>query len=389
MLVGAGALDATEEVMQVADTLGAGVAKALLGKAVVPDDVPYVTGSIGLLGTKPSWDLMQGADTLLMVGSGFPYSEFLPPIGQARGIQIDVSGRMLSIRYPMELALLGDSKQTLAELLPLLERKEDRSWQEKIVAAVEDWWKVMDSRAEPADVDRDGDRPRVRPQAVFAELSRQLPDRAVLSSDSGSAANWYARHIRMRTGMKGTLSGSLATMVPGMAYTIAAKFAYPDRVAVGTIGDGAMQMGGMAELITAAKYYRDWDDPRMVVVVLNNEDLNQVTWEQRAMAGDPKFDASQDLPYVPYAAFAELIGLRGIKVDRSAQLADAFEEAFAADRPVIVDVMTDPEEPPIPPHITFAQFEALTTSVLADPKEGVAGAVNAAREFAEGILPRR
>nr|WP_255471588.1 thiamine pyrophosphate-dependent enzyme [Pseudactinotalea sp. HY160] len=247
----------------------------------------------------------------------------------------------------------------------------------------------MDSRAEPADVDRDGDRPRVRPQAVFAELSRQLPDRAVLSSDSGSAANWYARHIRMRTGMKGTLSGSLATMVPGMAYTIAAKFAYPDRVAVGTIGDGAMQMGGMAELITAAKYYRDWDDPRMVVVVLNNEDLNQVTWEQRAMAGDPKFDASQDLPYVPYAAFAELIGLRGIKVDRSAQLADAFEEAFAADRPVIVDVMTDPEEPPIPPHITFAQFEALTTSVLADPKEGVAGAVNAAREFAEGILPRR
>ncbi|QGH68309.1 thiamine pyrophosphate-requiring protein [Pseudactinotalea sp. HY158] len=389
MLVGAGALDATEEVMQVADTLGAGVAKALLGKAVVPDDVPYVTGSIGLLGTKPSWDLMQGADTLLMVGSGFPYSEFLPPIGQARGIQIDVSGRMLSIRYPMELALLGDSKQTLAELLPLLERKEDRSWQEKIVAAVEDWWKVMDSRAEPADVDRDGDRPRVRPQAVFAELSRQLPDRAVLSSDSGSAANWYARHIRMRTGMKGTLSGSLATMVPGMAYTIAAKFAYPDRVAVGTIGDGAMQMGGMAELITAAKYYRDWDDPRMVVVVLNNEDLNQVTWEQRAMAGDPKFDASQDLPYVPYAAFAELIGLRGITVDRSAQLAGAFEEAFAADRPVIVDVMTDPEEPPIPPHITFAQFEALTTSVLADPKEGVAGAVNAAREFAEGILPRR
>ncbi len=214
VLVGQGALHATDEIIAVADTLGAGVAKALLGKAAVPDDVPFCTGSIGLLGTKPSWDMMQGADTLLMVGSSFPYSEFLPKEGAVKGVQIDLLGRMLSIRYPMDLALVGDSKQTLAELLPLLHRKTDRSWQEGIVTGVADWWRLMDDRARPADIDRDGDRPRVRPQALFAELSRQLPDNAVLSSDSGSAANWFARQVKIRRGMKASLSGNLATMVP-------------------------------------------------------------------------------------------------------------------------------------------------------------------------------
>ncbi|MDQ2826341.1 MAG: thiamine pyrophosphate-requiring protein, partial [Actinomycetota bacterium] len=269
ILVGAGAMEATDEVVQTAELLGAGVAKALLGKAVVPDDVPFCTGSIGLLGTRPSWNMMQDADTLLMVGSSFPYSEFLPTEGQAKGIQIDLSGRMLSIRYPMDLALLGDSKQTLAELLPLLHRKDDRSWQERIIKDVEEWWQLMADRAEPADVDHEGDRPRVRPQALFAELSRQLPDNAVLSSDSGSAANWFARQVRIRRGMKASLSGNLATMVPGVPYAIAAKFAYPDRVAVAMVGDGAMQMGGMAELLTAAKYYKTWADPRLVIMVLN------------------------------------------------------------------------------------------------------------------------
>jgi pyruvate dehydrogenase (quinone) len=389
MLVGAGAMNATDEVIAVADTLGAGIAKALLGKAVVPDDVPFCTGSIGLLGTKPSWDMMQGADTLLMVGSSFPYSEFLPTEGQAKGIQIDLSARMISIRYPMDLALIGDSKQTLAELLPLLRRKEDRSWQEEIIKNVEQWWTLMDDRATPADIDRDGDRPRVRPQALFAELSRQLPDNAILSSDSGSAANWYARHVKIRRGMKASLSGNLATMVPGVPYAIAAKFAFPDRVVVGMVGDGAMQMGGMAELLTAAKYYKTWADPRLIILVLNNEDLNQVTWEQRAMAGDPKFDASQDIPYVPYHAWAEMIGLRGIKVERSAQIADAWRTAFTADRPVIIDAMSDPEEPPIPPHVTFEQMKAMTSSFLGDPKEGFAGVVSAAREFAHEFLPGR
>jgi len=384
MLVGAGAMHATDEIVQVADTLGAGVAKALLGKAAVPDDVPFCTGSIGLLGTKPSWDMMQDADTLLMVGSSFPYSEFLPKEGAVKGIQIDLSGRMLSIRYPMDLALVGDSKQTLAELLPLLTRKDDRSWQQTIVKNVQEWWRLMDERAKPRD--HDG---RVVPQALFAELSRQLPDDAILSSDSGSAANWYARHVKIRRGMKASLSGNLATMVPGVPYAIAGKFAYPDRVAVAMVGDGAMQMGGMAELLTAAKYYKTWADPRLVFLVLNNEDLNQVTWEQRAMEGDPKFDASQDIPYVPYHAFADLIGLKGIRVDRSDQIEAAWREAFAADRPVVIDARTDPEEPPIPPHVTFAQMEAMTKAFVGAPKEGLPGAVEAVREFAEEFIPGR
>jgi pyruvate dehydrogenase (quinone) len=389
MLVGQGALHATDEVIAVADTLGAGVAKALLGKAAVPDDVPFCTGSIGLLGTKPSWDLMQGADTLLMVGSSFPYSEFLPKEGAAKGVQIDLLGRMLSIRYPMDLALVGDSKQTLAELLPLLHRKTDRSWQEGIVKGVEQWWRLMDDRAKPADIDRDGDRRRVRPQALFAELSRQLPDNVILSSDSGSAANWFARHVKIRRGMKASLSGNLATMVPGVPYAIAAKFAYPNRVSVAMVGDGAMQMGGMAEMLTAAKYYRSWTDPRLVVLVLNNEDLNQVTWEQRAMAGDPKFAASQEIPYVPYHAYAEMIGLKGIKIDRSDQIEGAWREALSADRPVIIDAMTDPEEPPIPPHVTFAQMAAMTKAFAAAPKQGRPGAMSAVREFVNELLPGR
>ncbi len=314
MLVGQGALDATDEVIAVADALGAGVAKALLGKAAVPDDVPFCTGSIGLLGTKPSWDMMQEADTLLMVGSSFPYSEFLPKEGQVKAVQIDLLGRMLSIRYPMDLALEGDSKESLKELLPLLARKEDRSWQEQIKENVVDWWRLMDEQGEPAD--RDG---RVRPQGLFTALSSQLPDNAILSSDSGSAANWYARHIRIRRGMKAMLSGNLATMVPGVPYAIAAKFAYPDRVSIAMVGDGAMQMGGMAEMLTAAKYYKTWADPRLIVLVLTNEDLNQVTWEQRVMEGDPQFKASQEIPYVDYAAWAQLIGLHGIKISKAAR----------------------------------------------------------------------
>jgi pyruvate dehydrogenase (quinone) len=384
MLVGAGAMHATEEVVAVADTLGAGVAKALLGKASVPDDVAYCTGSIGLLGTKPSWDMMQKADTLLMVGSSFPYSEFLPTTGQATGIQIDLAPRMLSIRYPMNLALVGDAKATLAELLPLLHRKSDREWQDEIVKNVTEWWGVMDTLGQPSDVDG-----RIRPQGLFSALSRHLPDNAILSSDSGTAADWYARHIRIRTGMKASLSGNLATMGPGVPYAIAAKFAYPERAAIAMVGDGAMQMGGMAEMLTAAKYYRTWSDPRLVVLVLNNEDLNQVTWEQRAMEGDPRFAASQSVPALSYADWANLIGLKGIRVTHSDQIEEAYREAFASDRPVIIDALTTPDEPPMPPHITFDEARALTKSLLADPSGGIAGAKEAVRELLREVIPSR
>jgi pyruvate dehydrogenase (quinone) len=384
VLVGAGALNATDEVLAVADLLGAGVAKALLGKAAIPDDVPYCTGSIGLLGTKPSWDMMQRCDTLLMVGSAFPYSNFLPPVGQARGVQIDRSARMLSLRYPMEVNLCGDSRATLKELLPLLQRKDDRPLQERLVKEVADWWRLMEDHGQPEDRNH-----RVRPQGLFSALSRQLPDNAILSSDSGSAANWFARQVRMRRGMKASLSGNLATMLPGVPYAIAAKFAFSDRVSIAMVGDGAMQMGGMAEMLTAAKYYRTWRDPRLVVLVLNNEDLNQVTWEQRVMAGDPRFEASQAIPYVPFDEYARMIGLHGIRVDRASQIDAAWREALSADRPVIIDAITDPEEPPLPPHITFKQMQGFTKSILKAPGAGIPGVVEAMREKIDEFVPGR
>jgi pyruvate dehydrogenase (quinone) len=360
------------------------VAKALLGKAVVPDDVGYCTGSIGLLGTKPSWDMMQNADTLLMVGSSFPYSEFLPTSGHAKGIQIDLAPRMLSIRYPMDLALVGDAKTTLAELLPMLQRKDDRSWQETITKGVEKWWNDMDELGQPGDLDG-----RIKPQGLFASLSRHLPDNAVLSADSGTSADWYARHVRLRSGMKASLSGNLATMGPGVPYAIAAKFAFPERVAVAMVGDGAMQMGGMAEMLTAAKYYSSWSDPRLVILVLNNEDLNQVTWEQRAMEGSPRFEASQSVPALNYAEWAKLIGLTGIRLETSDQIEKSMDQAFASDRPVIIDALTTPDEPPLPPHATYEQMKALIKSTIADPASGLPGMKEAVAEKLREVLPGR
>ena len=357
MLVGAGALHAGEEVAEVADVLGAGVAKALLGKAALPDDLPFVTGSIGLLGTRPSWELMQDCDTLLMVGSSFPYSEFLPEEGQARGVQIDLDGRMLGIRYPMEVSLVGDSAATLRALLGHLERKQDRSWRESIERSVGEWWRVIEKRAmAPAEP--------INPQLVFFELSRRLPDRAILTSDSGSAANWFARDLRLRKDMMASLSGTLASMGAGVPYAIAAKFAHPDRPVIALVGDGAMQMNGLAELITIAKYRERWSDQRLIVLVLNNRDLNQVTWEQRAMSGDPKLVASQELPDIPYASFAEMIGLRGIRTEDPAQVGSCWEQALASDRPVVLDIVTDPEVPPLPPHITLEEARALTSALV-------------------------
>ncbi|TMK70599.1 MAG: thiamine pyrophosphate-requiring protein [Actinobacteria bacterium] len=356
MLVGQGALHAKDEVVEVAEKLGAGVAKALLGKAVVPDDLPFVTGSIGLLGTKPSWTLMDECDTLLMVGSSFPYSEWLPKPGKARGVQIDIDPKMLNIRYPMELGLVGDAKLTLQELLPLLSRKSDRSWREQLESEIKEWWRLLEERAM-----RDADP--INPQRLFWELNKYLPPDAIISTDSGSSANWYARDLKLGRGHMASLSGTLATMGPGVPYAIAAKFCHPRRPAVALVGDGAMQMNGMAELITAAKYFHQWEDPRLVVLVLANHDLNQVTWEQRALQGDPENPMTQTIPEVNYAAYADLIGLKGIRVETPDEIEGAWDEAFSSDRPVVVDALCDPSVPPLPPHITVKQARSFVSAL--------------------------
>jgi pyruvate dehydrogenase (quinone) len=319
--------------------------------------LPFVTGAIGLLGTKPSYDLMMECDTLLMVGTSFPYSEFLPKEGQAKAVQIDIDGRMLGIRYPTDINLQGDSKRTLQALIPLLKRNEDRSWRQQIEKEIDRWWKVVEARA------MNTAKP-INPQRLFWELSPRLPERCILTADSGSTASWFARDIKIRKGMMASLSGNLATMCPGMPYAIAAKFAYPERMPVAMIGDGAMQMLGINGMITIAKYWKQWKDPRFMILVLNNRDLNMVSWEQRILAGDPKFEASQDVPDFNYAAYAEMLGLGGIRVERPEDIVPAIDQAMAAQRPVLLDVVTDPSVPPLPPHISFKQAKAFASSLI-------------------------
>jgi len=364
VLAGAGARDAAHELEQLAELLGAGVAKALNGRDVLPDDLPYVTGSIGLLGTKASDVLMQECDTLLMVGSSFPYSEWLPEPGQARGVQIDLDARRLGIRYPMEINLAGDARETLRELLPLLRRKDDRSFQEQIMGEVDRSWRVL---AEQAEVEANP----LNPLKVFHELSPRLPDGAIITADSGSSTNWWARHLRFRRGMRGALSGTLATMGPALPYALAAKFVHPDRPVIAVEGDGAMQMNGLNALIDVAKHRHRWTDPRFVVLVLNNRDLNQVTWEQRVLVGDPKLEASQVVPDFPYARYAELLGFKGIRVDSPDAIGAAWDAALASDVPVVLEAVTDPEVPPLPPHIAFEQAKNLASALAkGDPARG-------------------
>ena len=357
ILIGQGARGARAEIEQVAELLGAGVAKALLGKDVLSDELPWVTGSIGLLGTRPSYEMMADCDTLLTVGSNFPYTQFMPAFGQARAVQIDLDGKFIGMRYPYELNLVGDAAATLRALIPHLRRNEDRGWRQRIESNVADWWGAM---AREARVEADP----VNPQLLFHEASEQLPPNAMVAADSGSSANWYARQLKFRADMRGSLSGTLATMGPGVPYGIGAKFAHPDRPAVVFAGDGAMQMNGMAELITIKHYWQQWSDPRLVVAILHNNDLNQVTWEMRAMEGSPKFEESQRLPDVDYASFASSLGLHAVRVTEPGQLADAWRQAFAADRPTVLDVHVDPDVPPVPPHATWTEMKATARSLL-------------------------
>jgi len=379
MLVGAGALRATDEVIAVAERLQAGVAKALLGKAVLPDDLPWVTGSLGLLGTKPSWDLMKGCDTFLMVGSAFPYSEFLPKPGAARGVQIDLDGTMLSLRYPMEISMVGDSAVTLRALLPLLQQKPASGWRRDIESGVAEWWKTLDERAMMS-------ADPINPQRVFWELSKRLPDNCILTGDSGSVANWYARDIRMRRGMMGSLSGSLASLGAATPYAMAAKMAFPDRVVIAFIGDGAMQMNGLNVMITISKYWRQWSDPRLIVMVLNNRDLNQVTWEERIQLGVGKTESTQSIPDFPYHKYAELLGLKGIFVNDPEKLGSAWDEALAADRPVILECYTDPNVPPLPPHITLKDAKNFMTMMASEPELGSV-LKNSVKQILSRVLP--
>ena len=380
ILIGQGARAAADDVVRVAELTGAGVAKALLGKDVLSDELPFVTGSIGLLGTRPSYELMRDCDTLLIVGSNFPYTQFLPPFGQARAVQVDIDGKLIGMRYPTEVNLVGDAGATLRALLPLVDRKPDRSWRERIESNVRDWWVTMDQQAGL-------DAKPVNPMRIVSELSSRAPDDTIFTADSGSAANWYARHLRMRGTMRGSLSGTLATMGPGVPYAIGAKFAHPHRPVVALVGDGAMQMNGLAELITIARYRHLWSDQRLVVCVLHNNDLNQVTWELRAMGGAPKFEQSQTLPDVDYAGFARSLGLEAVSVDSPDRLGAAWDRALGANAPTVLDVRCDPEVPPIPPHATFEQVKSLTEAVLKGDPEAWHLMVQGAKTKVQELLP--
>ena len=362
MMVGQGARGATDEVIAVAEKLGAGIATALLGKDVVPGDVPYHTQQLGLLGSKASYDMMQDCDTLLMVGTNYPYAEFLPKTGQARGVQIDLSPRHLSLRYPMEVNLGGDAKATLAALLPMLQQKQDRGWQEQIIENMKDWEQVVREEAE-AEADP------INPRYVYQELNERLPHNAIVTADAGSTADWYGHHIKLGRDARGNLSGMLATMLAAMPYAEAAKFAHPDRPVVCTIGDGAFQMLGMNEMITIKRHWKSWTNPQFIVLILNNGDLTQVSWEMRE-AGDPRYDTSQLVERIDYAGYAKLLGLEGITVERPEDVPGAWDRAFAADRPVVLDVHTDPNVPPLPAHVSLKQAKGFLEALRkGDPAE--------------------
>lgn len=385
ILVGQGAREARDEVLEVAELLGAGVAKALLGKDVLPDDVPFSTGPIGLLGSRPSYEMMRDCDTLLTVGSSFPYTQFMPQFGQAKAVQIDIDGKQIGIRYPYDINIVADAASALRALMPLLQRKTDRSWRQQIEKNVARWHNTLERRA-MTDSERAG---TVNPMRLVWELNRWIPDNAIVAADSGSSANWYARYLTMRGSMRGSLSGNLATMGPGVPYVVGAKFAHPDRPAIALVGDGAMQMNGMAELITIARYWKRWSDPRLVVAVLHNNDLNQVTWEMRAMAGSPKFPESQTIPDISYAEVARHFGLDAVEVSDVEGIRPAWERALAASRPVVLDVHTDPDIPPIPPHADWEQVASMTKAMLGGDEDALGVLKSGIKQKVQELIPGR
>ncbi len=389
MLVGQGAAKAEDEVLEAAEILGCGIAKALLGRAHPPDDLPNVTGAIGLLGTKPSYEMVMNCDVLFLIGTSFPYAEWLPKEGSCKCIEIDIDGRYIAHRFPVDVPLIGDSKATLRELIPLLERKTDRSWRKQIEYEIRKWWEIVEDRAMQ-------DADPMNPQRVIWELSERLPPCAILTADSGSSTNWWARQLKIRKGMDASLSGTLATMGAGTPYAISARFQYPDRPVIAVVGDGAFQMNGMNELLTV-KRYRDRlmsDGAPFVFCVFNNQDLNQVTWEQRVLAGDPKFMGSQYIPDFEYARYAELLGFKGIFCDSATRIGAAWDEALSTtDRPVVLEVKVDPEVPPLPPHIRFTQAKKMTEALLGpEPERGgiIKHAVKGkAAEFKKALTTRK
>jgi pyruvate dehydrogenase (quinone) len=363
MLVGHGANGATDEVLAVAEKTGAGIITALRGKQVIPCDVPYHTQQLGLLGSLPSYKMMQECDTFVMLGSNYPYSEFLPATGQARGVQVDLRSSHLGIRYPMELNIWGDVKSTLQALIPHLEQKKDLSWQNQLAEGMKDWDKVLEELAE---VKADP----INPRKVYVELNKRLPDNAIVTCDAGTTADWYGHHIRLRRGMMGDLSGMLATMLAAMPYAVAAKFAFPERCVVCTIGDGAFQMLGMNELITIKKYMDEWTNKQFIILILHNNDLTQVSWEMRTEDGNPRWEGSQEIQTMDYAAYAEIFGFQGIKVTKPKEIGAALDKAFAHQGITLLDVHTDKNVPPLPAHISVKFAEGMAEALVkGDPNE--------------------
>jgi pyruvate dehydrogenase (quinone) len=364
LLVGAGAGDASDEVLELAERVGAGIITTLRGKPVVSSDVPYHSQQLGLLGTLPSLHQMDDCDTLVMLGTNYPYGQFLPGSDQARGIQIDLRAEQLGLRYPTEVNLWGDVKATLTAMMPLVEKTSDRAWQDKIADEMRGWEDEM--RAQAMLSYPDGANPR----RVYYELNSRLPDDAIVTADAGTTADWYGHHIRLHGSMKGDLSGRLATMLAAMPYAVAAKFAYPERPVICTIGDGAFQMLGMNELITVKKYLERWSDQQFIIVVMHNDDLSQVSWEMRTEDGNPVWPGSQDVESVDYAGWAELLGFQGIRVRSDDEIGRAWDNAFDHHGVTLIDAYVSKNVPPLPPHITREYAENVGRALLSgDPDE--------------------
>ncbi|BCI55070.1 thiamine pyrophosphate-requiring protein [Mycolicibacterium litorale] len=380
LLVGRGAAGAADEIARVVDTLGAGVTTSLLGKPVLDEGEPWHTGVMGHLGTTASAELMAHCDTLLIVGSNDPWTEFYPAPGQARAVQIDIQPRVIGAKYPVEAPVVGQAAQALSALSGLLERKADRRWQDQVGQWRKRWHEDAARRAAVPTSPDSG----ANPEAVVRALSDHLPADARVAVDTGSSTYWYARHLRLPPGVPAHLSGYLASMGCALPYGVAAKLDAPHRPVVALVGDGAMQMSGLLELVTIADRWRSWPDPRFVVLVLHNSDLTEVSWEQREMEGNPRFTASQDVPRFPYADYAELLGLHGIRVTESAAAGDAWAKAFAADRPTLIEAVVDPATPLLPPLMPDSKTDKVFDAIGQESDDAAAERVADQRRHEQG-----